>query len=119
MRFAHVIVIASLVVACSKPAAKHPVTEPDVPPALPLPVESDVGLTSPLGKMCAHLRELHCPEGEPIAANGERRTCYQTMSQAQHNAPIDVACVTQAKDPVAVRACGNPKLNVVVRCELK
>lgn len=105
-------ILTMLAVACTHP-------KPDVPAPLPLPDESDVGLSTPLGKMCAHLRDLHCPEGDAIAANGERRTCYQTMTQAQHNAPIDVACVTKAKDPAAVRECGDPKLNVRVRCDMK
>lgn len=105
-------ILLTLAVACCKPAKNA-----DVPPPLPLPSESDVGLTTPLGKMCAHLREIHCPEGDAIEANGEKRTCYQTMSQAQHNAPIEVECVLDAKDRAAVRKCGNPKRNITIRCD--
>lgn len=110
MRLSFVCLFA-LVVACCKPAK-----EADVPPPLPLPSENDVGLSTPLGKMCAHLREIRCSDGEAVEANGEKRTCYQTMSQAQHNAPIDVTCVLDAKDVASVRKCGNPKRNVMIRC---
>lgn len=111
MRFSSLFVLAFVTACCA-----HSNKNADVPPPLPLPSESDVGLSTPLGKMCEHLREIHCSDGATVEANGEKRTCYQTMSQAQHNAPIDITCVLDAKDVAAVRKCGNPKRNVTIRC---
>jgi hypothetical protein len=67
--------------ACTQQTAKD-----EVPPSPKLP-EGD-GLGTPLGDLCAHLRELKCREGSPKTQNGVTRTCYQALTVATRTRSI-------------------------------
>lgn len=86
----------------------------ELPPQEPIP-EGD-GVSSPLGKMCLHLRELGCPEGQPRTKNGKTRTCYQSLSVSDNGVPIPIDCVTTAISQNAVRSCGDPAREITFRC---
>ena len=82
--------LAALVVGCPSPA---------------LPPEPPVVETVSAERVCARLAELECPEAD------DANRCVEGVRRMQRLVRLDTACVADARDVEAVRACG-------VRCRL-
>jgi hypothetical protein len=85
----------------------------DIPtPAPPYDGDGGNGLGAIVGDACAKLRELHCPEGEPLPSG---RTCYEHLVTLSAFADVPASCVAEATSVDRVRECGGPS-TVRFRC---
>lgn len=82
--------LAAMALACPPPAVEPPHTE-----------------TVSLERVCSHLRELGCEEGDDT---DEGVSCEQALRSMQRLVRVDTACLADAASVDAVRACGG------VRC---
>lgn len=73
----------------------------EAPPPSP-PVDRN-GLGTPLGDVCAALRDAGCPEG----AERPRETCFEHLTKMSEIVLIPSECVRRQNTPYGVRGCGS------------
>ena len=92
--------------SCRATASETPAENPNLPP-------DRLGLSTDIGKACARLQELKCPEGNDTKSG---KTCYETLRARDHLLPVPAQCVKDAATIELVRACGGPE-TLRFRCQ--
>lgn len=105
--------LRAVLLACLIPAGCYDPKDPNVPPIDPkpddwpgsgevvevFPDDSPQAASSPCGQLCAHLRDVPCPEGKDSR-------CYRGCVHRAALATFPMSCLRTAQTPEKVRACG-------------